>query len=85
MNSNTPRTSKQLALYRRLLEEFGADAHTFNQAIEQDLRFVTFRTRSGHVVDIVVRASGKKRARETAQQIVDSGELCAGLKYVEVS
>jgi hypothetical protein len=89
--NNAPRAEKQLSFYGKLLAApLSPETRkplTFNQSVDDptELRFVTFKTRSGCVVDIVVRASGKKEARKAAQEIVASGELCVGLRYVEVS
>jgi len=87
MNNTPRRTPKQADFYRMLLESSSAtvDPNTFHQSVEQELRFVTFKTRNGSVIDVVVRANGKKTARVQAQQLVESGELCSGLKFVEVS
>jgi hypothetical protein len=77
--NNAHRTPEQtLTFYQSLLPES-------SNGKPGELRFVTFKTRNGWVIDVVVRADGKKKARLHAQQLVESGELCGKLKFVEVS
>jgi hypothetical protein len=73
MNNSTRSSEQSLTFYQSLVPGEG------------EIRFVTFKTRNGKVFDIPVRASGKKAARKAAQSIVESGELCGGLRFVEVS
>lgn len=75
---NTSRTTERITRFYQDLLESSTDS-------KQKPYFVTFRTQNGNVIDIVVRAEGKKQARLKAEAITAGKELCGPMRYVGVN